>query len=329
MRARVEGHWFAPFDPAEVNSHYTEANAWQYSFFVPQDFDGLMTLLGGPDALARKLDALFAASSQTTGRDQADITGLIGQYAHGNEPSHHIAYLYPFAGQPWKTQALVRRIVDTMYAPQPDGEIGNDDCGQMSAWLVWSALGFYPVTPGSDQYVIGSPLFPKATIRLENGREFVVRADNVSPTAVYIIGAAMNGAAYTKSYLDYAAVIAGGALTFEMSEGPSTSWAAAPADRPRSSIAGPSIVTAPFVTEGARIFRGRTAVRLDHTEPGIEMHYTTDGGAPTGRVAAIQPAGDAHRDDDHARARAARRTATRACRSKSRSTRFLTAGRSR
>jgi predicted alpha-1,2-mannosidase len=281
MRARVEGHWFAPFDPAEVNSHYTEANAWQYSFFVPHDVAGLMTFLGGPDALARKLDALFAASSQTTGRDQADITGLIGQYAHGNEPSHHIAYLYPFAGQPWKTQALVRRIVDTMYAPRPEGEIGNDDCGQMSAWLVWSALGFYPVTPGLNQYVIGSPLFPKATIRLENGREFVVRADNVSQTAIYIIGATMNGAAYTKSYLDYGAVSAGGALTFEMSEGPSTSWAAAPDDRPRSSIAGPSIVGAPFVSEGARIFRGRTAVRLDHAEPGIEMRYTTDGSAPT------------------------------------------------
>ena len=177
---------------------------------------------------------------------------------------------------------MVRRILDTMYAPQPDGRIGNEDCGQMSAWLVWSALGFYPVTPGSDQYVIGSPLFPNATIRLENGREFVVRADNISRTAMYIIGAAMNGAAYTKAYLDYAAVIAGGALTFEMSEGPSTSWAAAPADRPRSWIAGPSIVAAPFVAEGARIFRGRTTVRLDHTEPGIDLRYTTDGSAPTG-----------------------------------------------
>ena len=281
MRARVEGHWFAPFDPAEVNSYYTEANAWQYSFFVPQDIDGLMTLLGGPVAFARKLDALFSAPSQTTGRDQADITGLIGQYAHGNEPSHHIAYLYPFAGQPWKTQALVRRIVDTMYAPQPDGEIGNDDCGQMSAWLVWSALGFYPVTPGSNQYVIGSPLFQRATIRLESGREFVVRADATTATAMYIAGATLNGAEYTKSYLDYASVTAGGTLAFEMSGTPSTAWGTAPSDLPRSSVAGSSIVAAPFVAEGARIFRGQTAVTLDHTEPGVELHYTLDGSAAT------------------------------------------------
>lgn len=240
-----------------------------------------MTLLGGPGALARKLDALFSASSQTTGRDQADITGLVGQYAHGNEPSHHIAYLYPFAGQPWKTQAMVRRLVNTMYAAQPEGEIGNDDCGQMSAWLVWSALGFYPVTPGSNQYVIGTPLFPKATIRLESGREFVVRADAASPEAMYITSATLNGAAYTKSYLDHAAVIAGGALTFEMSATPSTTWGAAPGDRPRSSISGPSLVAAPVVTEGARIFRGQTIVKLDHTEPGVALHYTLDGSEPT------------------------------------------------
>ena len=281
MRARIEGHWLAPFDPAEVNSHYTEANAWQYSFFVPQDVEGLMTLLGGPDALGRKLDALFGASSQTTGRDQADITGLVGQYAHGNEPSHHIAYLYPFAGEPWKTQAMVRRLVDTMYAPRPDGEIGNDDCGQMSAWLVLSALGFYPVTPASDQYVIGTPLFPKATVRLESGRELVVKADGVSPQAMYITAATLNGAAYTKSYLDYAAVTRGGTLTFEMSASPSRTWGAGPGDRPRSSIPGPLIVAAPFVADGARIFRGQTTVKLDHAEPGVELHYTSDGSAAT------------------------------------------------
>jgi len=183
VRARVEGHWFGPFDPAEVNSHYTEANAWQYSFFVPHDVEGLMAALGGREAFARTLDALFDADSALTGREQADITGLVGQYAHGNEPSHHIAYLYALAGQPWKTQAVVRRLIDTMYAARPDGLSGNEDCGQMSAWLVLSALGFYPVAPGSDQYVLGSPLFPAATLNLEDGRRFVIRASGVSPRA--------------------------------------------------------------------------------------------------------------------------------------------------
>jgi predicted alpha-1,2-mannosidase len=277
MRARVEGHWFAPFDPAEVNYHYTEANAWQYSFFVPQDIEGLMGALGGPAALASKLDALFAASSQTTGRDQADITGLIGQYAHGNEPSHHIAYLYAFAGQVWKTQAIVRRLIDTMYAARPDGEIGNDDCGQMSAWLVFSALGFYPVTPGSDQYVLGSPLFPKATVHLENGRDFTIRAGGVSPQAMYILGARLNAAPYTKSYLDHSAVAAGGELTLVMGDAPGGALGARLDDRPHSSIPGPTVVAAPFVTTGARVFHGSTSVALGHLERGIELRYTRDG----------------------------------------------------
>jgi len=281
MRARVEGHWFAPFDPAEVNYHYTEANAWQYSFFVPQDVDGLIAALGGPEALARKLDGLFAASSQTTGREQADITGLVGQYAHGNEPSHHIAYLYDFAGQPWKTQAMVRRLVDTMYTPQPDGEIGNDDCGQMSAWLVLSMLGFYAVTPGSDQYAIGSPVFPQATIHLENDRSFVIHADETSSRAVYVGDARLNGSPYTKSYLSYATVAAGGELGFQMSETPNTSWGAGVTDQPHSSIPGPSIVPAPFAAEGARVFRGRTTVTLGDLEPGIALHYSVDGGPVT------------------------------------------------
>ncbi|HUL72408.1 MAG TPA: GH92 family glycosyl hydrolase [Vicinamibacterales bacterium] len=281
MRARVDGHWFSPFDPAEVNFHYTEANAWQYSFFVPQDLDGLRTALGGPDALARKLDALFAASSQTTGRDQADITGLVGQYAHGNEPSHHIAYLYDYAGQPWKTQAMVRRLVDTMYSPQPDGEIGNDDCGQMSAWLVFGMLGFYPVTPGSDEYAIGRPVFPRATIHLENGRDFVVRADGASPRATYIREAHLNGAAYSKSFLPYAAVSAGGDLVFQMSATPNTSWASGPDDRPHSSIPGPTIVAAPFVAEGSRVFRGQTTVTLGDLEPNLDLRYTLDGSPAT------------------------------------------------
>lgn len=277
MRARVEGRWFGPFDPVEVNNNYTEANAWQYSFFVPQDVDGLMRLLGGAGALGRKLDGLFSADSRTTGRNQADITGLIGQYAHGNEPSQHIAYLYAFAGQPWKTQAMVRRIVDTMYTAGPDGLIGNDDCGQMSAWLVWSALGLYPVTPASDEYVLGSPLFPRATIALENGRRFVIRADNVSSQDVYVQSATLDGAADTRAFLDYRDVASGGELDLRMGRAPNTSWGAAPDDRPRQATPGPAIVPVPFVASGATVFRGRTTVSLGDAEPGVSLHYTLDG----------------------------------------------------
>jgi predicted alpha-1,2-mannosidase len=280
MRARVEGQWFGPFDPAEVNSNYTEANAWQYSFFVPQDLDGLIGALGGADVLAKKLDDLFSADTQTTGRSQADITGLIGQYAHGNEPSHHIAYLYDFAGQPWKTQAMIRRIVDTMYPHNPDGEIGNDDCGQMSAWLVLSALGFYEVTPGSGQYAIGSPLFPAAAIHLENGPSFVIRANSASPKNVYIRSARLNGATYTKSFLDYPSVASGGELIVEMSDTPNMVWGRAVSDRPHTSIPGAPIVAAPFITSGSSVFREETRVRIGHIEPDVELRYSLDGSVP-------------------------------------------------
>ena len=148
MRARLNGRWFSPFDPREVNNNYTEANSWQYSLFVPQDIAGLVDVLGGPEALEARLDGMFSAEEGNTGRTQADITGCIGQYAHGNEPSHHVAYLYDFAGRPDKRQARVEQILETLYTSAPDGLCGNEDCGQLSAWYVLSALGRYPVTPG-------------------------------------------------------------------------------------------------------------------------------------------------------------------------------------
>ena len=149
MRARRNGHWVSPFDPREVNNHYTEANSWQYSFFVPHDIAGLIDALGGPEAFEARLDALFSAPKETTGRKQADITGLIGQYAHGNEPSHHIAYLYDAIGKTEKREARVKEILEKLYSSKPDGLCGNDDCGQMSAWYVLSSLGKYPVCPGA------------------------------------------------------------------------------------------------------------------------------------------------------------------------------------
>ena len=161
--------WLESFDPKEVNFNYTEANGWQYNFFVPHDVNGHMALLGGASGYAAKLEEMFTSSSETTGRNQADITGLIGQYAHGNEPSHHMAYLYPFAGMHHRTVELVDSIRSTLYSPLPDGLSGNEDCGQMSAWYVWSALGMYPVTPGSDQLILGTPLFNRATVTPRKG----------------------------------------------------------------------------------------------------------------------------------------------------------------
>lgn len=280
MRGRVEGFWMTPFDPAEVNNHYTEANAWQYSFFVPHDVEGLMRLMGGPDRFTQKLDALFAADSRTTGRDQPDITGLIGQYAHGNEPSHHMAYLYAYAGQPWKTQAMVRRILETMYAQAPDGLAGNEDCGQMSAWFVFSALGFYPVAPGSTQYVIGSPLFDTAAIHFENGNLFTIRARGTAE-GPYVQRTQLNGQAYERAFIDHQLLMAGGELVFELGSTANVRWGSSTDARPRSFVEGVGVIPAPFVVQGTRLFRGSQRVTLGSAEPAATIHYTLDGSEPT------------------------------------------------
>ena len=174
MRPRVNGGWLTPFDPKEVNNHFTEANAWQYSMYVPHDIMGMMDKLGGVKATENHLDSLFSADSRTTGRDQADISGLIGQYAHGNEPSHHMAYLYNYCGKPEKAQAIVDRVCKTFYKDSPDGLIGNEDCGQMSAWYVMSAMGIYAVCPGSNVYTTGVPQFYEVEIQREGKSPFYI-----------------------------------------------------------------------------------------------------------------------------------------------------------
>ncbi|MEZ4906602.1 MAG: glycoside hydrolase family 92 protein [Saprospiraceae bacterium] len=170
MRPKYNGAWKEPFDPAEVTFDFTEANSWQYSFYVPQDISGLIKLHGGKKEFSDKLDGLFNASQKLKGRQQADITGLIGQYAHGNEPSHHMAYLYDYINEAYKTQEITHKIMTQLYKNSPDGLSGNEDCGQMSAWYVLSALGFYQVCPGENQFAIGTPNFDKAIINLENGK---------------------------------------------------------------------------------------------------------------------------------------------------------------
>lgn len=180
MRPKKNGGWLMPFEPREVNNNFTEGNSWQYSFFVPQDVFGLIDMIGGKEKFEKKLDDLFSAPTTTTGREQADITGLIGQYAHGNEPSHHMAYLYNYIDKGNKTEFRVHQILNDFYKPIPDGLIGNEDCGQMSAWYVLSSIGFYQVTPGTNKYLFGTPLFEDVKIHLENGKTFNLKTKNLS-----------------------------------------------------------------------------------------------------------------------------------------------------
>lgn len=223
MKARNK-NFVKKFDPTKVTIDYVEGNAWQWSFYVPHDISGQMSIIGGKERLSRMLDSLFAASTAVYGYKHVDVSGLIGQYAHGNEPSHQIAYEYDYTGQPWKTQAMTRRVMNELYRDQPNGLEGNDDCGQMSAWYVFSALGFYPVCPGSEDYAIGSPLVDKAVIHLENGKQFVIHANGNDKANVYIGSAKLNGATYNKSYIKYKDIAQGGDLEFNMAAEPNKNW---------------------------------------------------------------------------------------------------------
>ncbi len=281
MRPKRNAAWLVPFRPTEVDFNFTEANSWQYTFFVPHDISGEMEALGGPAAYAAKLDSLFAASQQTTGREQSDITGLIGQYAHGNEPSHHMAYLYAYAGQPWKTQERVREIMDTMYAARPDGLIGNEDCGQMSAWYVLSALGFYSVCPGRAEYAIGTPLFPAAAVQLPGGAVFTIEALGAGPGRPYIQSATLDGAPFERGWITHDEILRGGRLVFEMGAAPNTAWGVGPGKTPVSIMTGPLPRPAPYVSAGETPFRGSTRVSLASPAADAVIRYTLDGAAPT------------------------------------------------
>ncbi|MEH6407543.1 MAG: GH92 family glycosyl hydrolase [Leeuwenhoekiella sp.] len=219
-----------PFDPA-YSSHreatdYTEGNAWQHSWFVLHDVEGLIKLQGGDDAFVKKLDQLFTTSSEVKGDNASpDISGLIGQYAHGNEPSHHIAYMFNKANAPWKTQERVREILNTQYSVQPDGLSGNEDCGQMSAWYVFSSLGLYPMNPASAQYEISSPLFTKATIKVGQDKNFTILAQNTSFDNKYIQSVKLNGKPLNRTYILHEELMRGGVLEFEMGNQPNKNWA--------------------------------------------------------------------------------------------------------
>lgn len=234
---KSNGQWITPFNPLQGgNTLYAEGNAWQYLWLVPQDVDGLINLLGGEQMFNARLDSFFALQSTEKEMGLADLTGLIGQYAHGNEPSHHIGYLYAYTGEQWKSAQKVRFIMDNFYHDQPDGLIGNEDCGQMSAWYVFSALGFYPVFPASGQYVIGSPLFNEATLHLANGKQFTVRTVNNSPENIYVQHITLNGRRYTKSYINYQNIIHGGIMEITMGNSPNKNFGQVPADRPGGAL---------------------------------------------------------------------------------------------
>ena len=229
MRGRMsDGSWREPFNPRASNHRnddYCEGTAWQWTWFVPHDVDGLVELMGGREAFASRLDSLFSASSELEGElVSADISGLIGQYAHGNEPSHHVTHLYNYVGQPWKTQELVGRIFDEQYRNDPDGLSGNEDCGQMSAWLIMNAMGIYQVAPGKAEYSIGRPLFRRMTVRLPEGKTLEISAPELSAANRYVKSVTLDGRRLTSPFISHKELTSGQRLEFEMTDKPTDTF---------------------------------------------------------------------------------------------------------
>jgi predicted alpha-1,2-mannosidase len=232
-----EGKFREPFDPATAgeNSGFTEGNSWQYSWYEPQDVAGLSHELGGDDKLVAKLDAVFDAKiDPKVFATLEDVSGLIGWYAHGNEPSHHIAYLYDYAGTPWKTQQRLAQIMRSQYAPTPTGLAGNDDLGQMSAWYIFTALGFYPVAPASNQYVIGRPFVRRAVLHLPDGKTFTISADHLDDAHPYVGSVTLNGKPLDRVWIGHDEIMAGSELHFTMAIEPNRTWGVSAAARPYS-----------------------------------------------------------------------------------------------
>ena len=218
-----KGEWIEPFDPYKYGANggypFTEGNAWQYFWYVPQNIPDLITLTGGNKAFTTKLDTFFTVNHQS-GELNDNASGFVGQYAHGNEPSHHVAYLYTCAGEPWKTQKYVAHIMNNLYNDTSSGYAGNDDCGEMSAWYIFGALGFYPVNPASGEYIIGTPMLEEATIHLPDGKTFAIKAPRKKGNEIYIRSIKLNGKKYTKNYITHQDILNGGTLEFVMSATP-------------------------------------------------------------------------------------------------------------
>lgn len=219
-----KGNFILNYDPKDYTEHITESNGWQYFWSVPQDLDALIELTGGKERFAQKLDSMFTYSPHTADELPIFSTGMIGQYAHGNEPSHHVIYLYNKVGQPWKTQQYVAQVLNELYRNDPAGLCGNEDCGQMSAWYVFSAMGFYPVDPVSGRYEIGTPLFTEVKMHLANGNTFTVLAPQASRENIYIQSVKLNGQPYDKDYITHDQIMKGDTLSFEMGNKPGKVW---------------------------------------------------------------------------------------------------------
>ena len=275
----ADGNWVSPFDPTEGTEHFVEGNSFQYSLFAPQDINGLIDIIGGDDKFEKWLDDLFTIKSK---HDNiiVDATGLIGQYAHGNEPSHHMAYLYNYIGLPWKTQALISNILETLYDDQPDGISGNEDCGQMSAWYIMSAMGFYPVCPGDPTYTFGSPIFDQVTINLENGNKFTVKAENVSKDNKYIQSVTLNGKDYDKSWFKHEDIMNGSTLIFKMGDTPNKAWGVSKESRPFTEPFQP-FVTLPYPITSDKNFLHTGKIELKCNDKEAKIHFTIDGSEPT------------------------------------------------
>lgn len=279
IRARNNGGWWKPFNPTEVNNNYTEGNSWHYSFSTQQDINGHMDLMGGEKNYQTKLDELFTTKQGLTGRDQSDITGLIGQYAHGNEPSHHMAYLFNYTSHPEKTQYYINKIMNEQYHDQPDGLSGNEDCGQMSAWLVMSAMGIYPVSPGNNIYNIGTPWFKKMTVSLENGKKLIISAPARNNDNYYLKGISLNGKAHNKLFLNFADLANGAKLNFDLSATPEMKYLNS-LQKPVMKITENLIVPNPIIDGPQETFKEKAEVSITSALANTEIYYTLDGSIP-------------------------------------------------
>ena len=262
--------WLDPFNPLK-NSAYSEGNAYQY-MFVPHDTKGLIELMGGDETFDKWLDVLFSLKEKNK-------HVVIGQYWHGNEPGHHLPYLYNYVGKPWKSQKIVNEILTTLNKNTPDGIAGNDDCGQMSAWYILSSMGFYSVSPGQDIYIFGTPLFKKARINLENGNRFIITAKNRTDKNIYIQSATLNGEIYNKSFIKHADIISGGELTFVMGPKPNKLWGTEKKNRPHSDN-GNEIVLNPYIKSTPTLFKTSTSLELLCDTEDAKIHYTLNGNNP-------------------------------------------------
>lgn len=278
MRGRnTNGNWMSPFNPIGSSRDYVEGIPWQYRFFAPHDFQGLTALMGGQESMIAALDSLFSYDERDPGVKISDMTGLVGQYAHGNEPSHNMTWLYNFLGKPSKSQVLVRRMLDEMYSPTPEGISGNEDCGQMSAWYVLSSLGIYPVCPGTGEYVFAAPLFKKATVKLSSGKELVIIADH--PENPYIKSVIFNGSPVDADFITYEELMQGGELRFILSSSPVEERDVIKRQGLYSLTDG-NEVSMPYLPVDPSYYEGDLEVDLKSRTEGASIRYTLDGSEP-------------------------------------------------